>query len=242
MTRKEAFAEAITNNVYDLVSYTYRVSKQYVDDDPDLALSYDPRRHRFNVTVHDHAVDIPLKYNRLNDHVTTELFDEAKQFARDAYPSKGVLSVYDNAIINDTHALCIKHMDLSRESRKDMAFFTFNAGDGELDSVIQTQDKPFWRGIMQQDAKDGDEITLVDKQRVRYDELNDTAQISAVRDEIKEHVRQRNSVFDRHLDITQALRPNKAVSLRHYLPPSADDTPVVLSFEGLDELDHLHEM
>lgn len=230
MVRRQAFADAIENNMRDLVSHTYTVSKQYSEDNPKLSMSYNPDRHRLDVTIDDDEIIIPLKYNRLNKRATLELFDEAKQTSMAVYPVKGGISEYDDDIIKQTHALCLKHMDLNRESEMDDAFFTFNAGNGELSSTIQTRDAH---------AKDMDVITLVDAQCDRYDHLNESARLSYIREEITEQVSERNRVFDRHLDHVQS---QSDVSLRDDTTQPDDEASILLSFDGLDEQDHSHEM
>lgn len=225
MARQQAFAETITNNMRDLVSHTYTVSKQYSDDKPDLSLSYIPDRHRLDVTIGSDDIIIPLKYNRLNKYATLELFDEAKETAQRLYPTKGSLSEYDKDIIKDTHELCIKHMDWNVESDVGVAFFAFDAGNGELNSTIHAQGQA-----------DNRSITLVDAHCDRYGHLNESARLSYIRDEIRGQETERNRLCDAHLSRVQTTD----VSLRQYITQPEDE--VMLSFDGLDEQDQSQEL
>lgn len=216
----------------DLVSHTYNVSKQYAEDKPDLSMTYNPERHRLDVTIQEDEINIPLKYNRFNEHATFELLDEAKQTAMTTYPIKGGVSARDNDIIEQTHALCMKHIDFNRESPTDEAFFTFDAGNGVFDSTIQTH---------------AESMTVVDAHCDRYGHLNESTRLAYIQEEITDHLDQMNTALDSKLAHVAKDPSNQTdVSLRDCIAQQNEneneDEPVMLSFDGLTDLDQSQEM
>lgn len=171
-SKKEWFVDQITQHILELVDLTYRVSHQYVSDNPRLSLEYDVTHHTIVVCVDDDEWVISIKQRRRNKSSTVNTFDEVTRVIHERYP---IVDIYElnRDIIEHLQQACLKHIDLSRESSILESFFKFQAWDGVLTSTIQDRERHIWRGVVTHRGTDIDYITVVDAHHSGYPHLSD---------------------------------------------------------------------
>lgn len=170
--KKEWFVDHITQNILELIELTYHVSHDYVSDDPQLSIEYDAKRHTLVIVVNAREWTISLKQHRLNKSNTLDLFDEATRAIHSEYPIRSACALNVD-IIEQTQILCLKHIDLNRESSSLESFFKFQARDGVITSMIKDRERHIWRGVVQHHGTDIDYITVVEAHHTGYPHLSD---------------------------------------------------------------------
>lgn len=168
---KDWFVDQLTRNILECIELTYRVSHHYADDAPQLSVAYDASHHTLTIRIGADERAISLKQRRRSTSGILDAFEDAKRAIHHTYALEGS-EAPDETRLAQTQVICLKLIDLNRETSRLNASFDFQASDGVLTRTIKYNVPYIWRVIGKRHTMDIDYVTVVAAHHSGYAHLS----------------------------------------------------------------------